>query len=171
MGSKFSLGLSDLGFSGIKSSEFTTVSNYRPRLKLINKSVPDIKRLTLSIDKAMVRAILELSDNIQRNLALAITSSIWRTNSGISDIYLSGNLLESGSISASTNGISISYDVPYAALIHYGGYITPYGNSRATKVYIPPRPWIQAVLNGTNGLPEIDYGQIIYSALREAANQ
>lgn len=102
---------------------------------------------------------------------MAITSSIWNTNSGISDIYLSGELLTSVNIGTDLNGINISYDAPYASLIHYGGYIVPYGNQNASKVYVPPRPWISAVLNGTNGLPEIDYSKIIYSALRSAINR
>ena len=84
-------------------------------------------------------------------------------------VYSSGRLLRSGEVRVvnGSSGIEISYDVPYAGLIHYGGYITPYGSSSQQKVYIPPRPWIAAVLNGENGLPSIKYQEIIYDALRQ----
>ena len=156
--------LNDLGFKSI-SRQFTASTRYDPTLQLRNKSTSDLRSLIRNIDSAMVRAILDISDNVERNLALAITSDIWSTNNGLGDIYLTGKLLSSGRVTADTAGININYDVPYASLIYYGGYITPYGNENASKVYIPPRPWIAAVMNGTNGLPAIDYKAIILSAI------
>lgn len=156
--------LNDLGL-GVKVKNFSIQTKYDPGLKLRNESESRIRAITGAIDRAMIRAILDISDNIERNLALAITSSIWNTNEGLGDIYLTGKLLSSSEVSVNGSQITINYDVPYAALIYYGGYILPYGNKEGTRVYIPPRPWIGAVLNGTNGLPAIDYKAIILAAI------
>lgn len=164
---KFDIKLSDIGFSSRLGSNFSTQAVYNPRLNLVNKSEGYIKNITRNIDKAMIRSILQISDTIERNLALAITSSIWSTNDGLDDIYLTGNLLSSGNVLINGSDISIRYDVPYASLIYYGGYIVPYGSRNVEKVYIPPRPWIRAVLDGTNGLPQINYGDIILQAVSD----
>ena len=162
---RFDLSLSDIGVNRLKKLGYDSSISYNPKLRIINKSSQQLANITAGIDRAMIRAILDISDNLERNLALAITSSIWATNNGLDDIYLSGDLLRSGEVTASNTNISIGYDAPYAALIHYGGYIKPYGSEYAQKVYIPPRPWIQAVIDGTNGLPGIDYRDIVYKAL------
>ena len=52
--------------------------------------------------------------------------------------------------------IIVSYSEPYAALIHYGGYILPYGNPNADKVYIPPRPWVESTLKGETGTYSVE---------------
>lgn len=47
---------------------------------------------------------------------------------------------------------TISYPgVVYAAMTYHGGYIQPYGNKAATRVFLPPRPWIDAKLVGGYG--------------------
>ena len=52
---------------------------------------------------------------------------------------------------------SIAYSAPYAALVHEGGYILPYGDSFKNPMYIPGRPWISAVLDGgVSGIESID---------------
>lgn len=106
----------------------------------------------------------EFRDILDAVLRDAINSSIWRTRNGKDDIISSGELLDSGNVELTgSSGISIEYDVPYAALVHYGGYIVPYGNSRANRVYLPPRPWVADVLAGkVNGFnPSEVYYQII----------
>lgn len=54
----------------------------------------------------------------------------------------SGELKNSLSVQVTPSGLEIRYAAPYAALMHEGGYITPYGNPNAQKVFIPGRPWI-----------------------------
>lgn len=39
---------------------------------------------------------------------------------------------------------TVRYGAPYANLVHYGGYIAPYGRTGDTA-YIPGRPWIKLV--------------------------
>lgn len=58
-----------------------------------------------------------------------------------------GALKNSLIIETTQNSVDISYNVPYAALQQYGGYILPYGNRDAQPVYITPRPWLDAVLD------------------------
>jgi hypothetical protein len=67
-----------------------------------------------------------------------------------------GELMASGRVTLSENGITISYDAPYAALIHYGGYIHPYGNVNL-RVFLPPRPWIESVMFGGGPVPQFDF--------------
>ena len=38
----------------------------------------------------------------------------------------------------------VKYTADYAGIIHWGGYITPYGRG-GTTTYLPGRPWIQLV--------------------------
>jgi phage gpG-like protein len=105
------------------------------------------------IDTGKISTLLKLSLNdfareLDSILKDAIGASIWRTREGDSDIIDSGDLLNSQTVTVQGTQISIDYDVPYAALVHYGGYILPYGNVNATRVYLPPRPWVAEVLAG-----------------------
>lgn len=45
----------------------------------------------------------------------------------------------------------------YAAAVHEGAYIHPWGNKSRGKIHLPARPWTSAVINGTHGVPQYDY--------------
>lgn len=96
----------------------------------------------------------ELGVIIGNTLHEALSAKVWDVPSGLGDIIDSGELYRSQVIEWDERTIDISYDVPYAALVHYGGYIAPYGRRDLGMVYIPPRPWITEVLfnefQGTN---------------------
>lgn len=62
------------------------------------------------------------------------------------DLVDSGELKNSLSISKTPSGVEVRYSAPYAALMHEGGYITPYGNKNAQKAFIPGRPWIDQAI-------------------------
>lgn len=64
--------------------------------------------------------------------------------------------------------IKISYSVPYAAIVHYGGVIRPYGNRFANAVIYPARPWVQAILEGTNGQKRLPVEKILRDAMTTA---
>ena len=66
--------------------------------------------------------------------------------------------------------IEVIYTTPYAAITHYGGYIVPYGNQKLAPVYIPGRPWIEAALNGTYGMPQFDINTPVQKGVMEAWN-
>lgn len=141
---------SSLGFVNFRGKLRTSVS---PRISRIIKGLKDPSGINR-----------ELSNSIDEILREAISSSIWVSrNDGNVDIIDSGELLNSQEVSNTSNGLRISYSVPYANLIHYGGYIVPYGNTNASRVYIPPRPWVTNVLSGQFRGFDLQqaYGQII----------
>lgn len=116
----------------------------------------------------------EFRDILDTVLREAISANEWRTRNGIDDIIDTGELRNSSNISITGSSgrskISISYDVPYAALVHYGGYIVPWGNSRAKRIYLPPRPWVADVLGGhfSGFNPSDVYRQIILRTIQAA---
>jgi hypothetical protein len=110
------------------------------------------------LEAAITRASQRITTDLKQALDDALRSSVWSTRSGAADIYETGELLASGSVTADENGLTIAYDAPYAALVHFGGYIHPYGNTSA-RVYLPPRPWVQSVLNGGGPVPQFDFQQ------------
>lgn len=105
-------------------------------------------RIGDNINRDLRNSVTELRDRIDRILIEAINANIYRTRNGTDDIVLSGRLLSSQSVTVNGSSIDISYSVPYAALVHYGGYITPYGSENASRIYLPPRPWVTNVLSG-----------------------
>lgn len=113
-------------------------------IKLSTDITNKIKRLQSELSKSP--AIL--ADIIDRKLQEAISAPIWPTKDGQKDIIDTGELLRSQNVSATSKQIMITYSVPYAAFVHYGGYMIPYNNKNARPVYISPRPWISNVLNG-----------------------
>lgn len=57
-----------------------------------------------------------------------------------------GELKRSLNISVTPSGVEVRYKAPYAAIQHEGGYIRPYGNPNAQKVFLPGRPWVTFAL-------------------------
>lgn len=126
-------------------------------IKFGTKSFPEAQ-IREAFSRAINRASTRIVTDLKIALDNAIRSGVWPTLSGAADIYDTGELLESGRVTLTENGISIVYDAPYAALVHYGGYIIPYGNRSAAKVYLPARPWVDAVLNG-GAVPAFDFAK------------
>lgn len=81
----------------------------------------------------------ELDSEIQRVLPQYLDSEI--ESVGAVD---TGKLKSSASVRFANGQIIVDYDVDYALFVHEGGYVTPYGNPNASKVFIPGRPWVQA---------------------------
>lgn len=139
----------------IKPRTIKATASLRGLLKVRVKNVPKeaiLDGFKSAINKANARIAIDL----RAALDDALRSSVWDTPSGRADIYETGELLSSGSIEFSDEGITIAYSAPYAALVHYGGYIYPYGNTSA-RVYLPPRPWVESVLNGGGPVEEFDF--------------
>jgi hypothetical protein len=119
------------------------------------KSIPG-KEILSGFERAIDRASAKIAIDLKAALDEAMRSDIWPTTGGGADIIASGELLESGRVIIGDSGVSVVYDAPYAALVHYGGYISPYGNASA-KVYLPARPWVEAVLLGGYGIPAFNF--------------
>ena len=126
-------------------------------LRLNVKSFPEQKIIN-GFSKAISKASIRITTDLKKELDQAIKSPIWNSNNGTTDIYDTGQLMDSGTVTASERGITISYDAPYAALIHYGGYIHPYGKE-TERIYLPPKPWVDAVLNGYGGIRAFDFAK------------
>lgn len=110
------------------------------------------------------------SESLELELKTKLDSALrasWGWTSGSRDIIDTGELAGSLSISNGPDGVSFSYDSEYAGLVHYGGYIRPYGNPNAELVYLPARPWIDAVLGNAPGpIAPIDFDSILSKAAR-----
>jgi hypothetical protein len=127
------------------------------------------------VKKALSRGMVKASEYIKTDLSMALDTAMTNANwswprqtqrksgeiAGTSrDIIDMGNLYESQQIKEkflkTKTTFEIIYNTPYAAIIHYGGYVQPYGNPNAATVYIPGRPWIEAAINGGNGMSPFD---------------
>jgi phage gpG-like protein len=117
---------------------------------------------------------IELAERFSESLEIELKTKLdtalrasWGWTSGSRDIIDTGELARSFSISTKSGEINFGYDSEYAGLVHYGGYIRPYGNLNADLVYLPARPWIDAVLGDAPGpIEPIDAGQIMSEAAR-----
>ena len=84
----------------------------------------------------------------------AMESSVWSWTNGTRDIIDTGQLKNSLQIKMNGFGLIISYSLPYAAIVHYGGI------TRNGFVY-PARPWAQSVLLGEGPVPQADWAAIL----------
>lgn len=143
---------------------------YKPKLSLIidDKLSPQILR---NLGRTRVIFNNRVRTELIAALDTAIGLSIWPTDNGIGDIIDSGELMRSLDVSIQESVINIEYTADYANLVHYGGYIAPYGNESVDKVYIPPRPWVDVVLrSGVPGSDAFDFQGIYRKVLREVFN-
>lgn len=128
------------------------------------KKIPN-QEIIAKFESAINRASEKIAVELKRLLDEAIASPVWNGE----DIIDTGSLLSSGRVTVGKSGITIAYEAPYAALVHYGGYIHPYGNVNL-RVFMPPRPWVESVLYGGAGFKPFDfvgyYGQEIASEFR-----
>ena len=125
----------------------------------------EVSGAAADLDMATREARQELVIALDNALTVALTSSSWGWSDGSRDIVDSGALLNSQSVSIAGESIVIDYGVPYARFVHDGGYIQPYGNPNAEAVYIPGRPWIDAVLYGNGPVPGVDLDEEIRQAI------
>jgi len=130
-----------------------------------------IRDLPSDIRKAANKATDIIIAELGAALDAAMTDSAWSWPSGSADIIDTGALRSSRSIKKAGNGFTIVYNQPYAAIVHYGGYIQPYGNPLAAKFYFPPRPWVDAVLNGNGPVPQFDFESAFRKAFAEVTQK
>ena len=149
--------MSDQLFGGFKGERY----KYSAKLGLVNNAKFSLQgfepsKLAARLNKAVNAASVKIADDLKTELDNALRSPVWSTPSGRADIIDTGALLASGTVTATGNGVTIAYDAPYAALVHFGGYINPYGNA-SSRVYLPPRPWIESVLRGGGPVTRFDF--------------
>lgn len=123
-------------------------------------------QIVLASDYAQLKkAGPEVSDFFKRATKIFLKIAESEIHAKLDTEIIAQNLVDTGNLKSSLtidlryNVIDITYDAPYADLLHYGGYIRPYGNPNAKKVYIPGRPWVENVLNA------YDFGDAFMRAL------
>ena len=153
-----------------------------PKIDTKNNS-PKMKR---AVNAAIVQGTIKASAYVQRDLKIAldnaVTSSVWswprstfRQNGqiagGVRDIVDTGKLKNSLVIKEknlqSKTTLTIQYKAKYAAFVHYGGAIQPYGNRNAATVLIPARPWVEATLKGGNGIEKFNMSKPMNAGFNE----
>lgn len=142
----------------------------------------DTKKQALKKKTAFVGAFQRAAQGTQRNVGYWLTEAVqektwdWprdtqRQNGayvtkGMRDIVDTGNLDKSKKLNTSfgktQSRLTVRYTAPYAGLVHWGGYITPYGNPKARAVYLPPRPWIKGIFmyQGATGGESDEFGYL-----------
>lgn len=130
------------------------------KVKLTGYKASDFGR---DLNRAMKDANQLIANRIGEALDAAMESSAWASGKDIID---TGQLKNSLTVTATASGISIKYAAPYAAIVHYGGYIVPYGNPSLSKVYIPPRPWVTSVIEGGGPVPAFDFESVYREAIQ-----
>lgn len=142
----------------------------------------DTKKQALKKTTAFVGAFQKAAQGTERNvgywLTEAVQEKVWdwpratqRQNGawvpkGIRDIVDTGNLNASKKVSTSFGKtqakLLVRYTAPYASIVHWGGYIVPYGNQKLDAVYLPPRPWIKGIFlyQGATGGESDEFGYL-----------
>lgn len=116
-----------------------------------------LKTLPVAIKKAHREAVSQLTILLEEALNDAMDSQVWDWNGETRDIVDTGALKDSLKIYVdSDSDIHILYNQEYAAIVHYGGYFSPFGNKSA-KVYYPGRPWVTSLINGGGPIPQFDF--------------
>lgn len=135
----------------------------------------DTKKMQQAVNKAISKGAQKGSTYVEQDLKIALNNSIgsnWAWTQGTRDIIDTGRLMESLSIKTTFSqtkvGFQVIYKAPYAAFVHYGGLMKPYGNRNAADVLIPARPWVQAVFEGTHGQPKFNIETPFNKGISEA---
>ena len=110
-------------------------------------------KLKLALDEAMDAPVWNWT-------GIPTKRSNGRTVGSPRDIVDTGKLKKSGQVKLahypSVTNFSIKYLAPHANIVYHGGAIQPYGNKNAATQFLPGRPWVGAVLNGTHGITKFD---------------
>lgn len=156
-----------------KTEKLTAVfTGKKPKLTYQWSGKIDIKFTGLAMVSKQVDAGIASADKIvqtglSKALEEALTSSVWdwsgvvRKTPGVTtnrvngstvstprNIIDTGYLLKHQRVSVKNGDINVANRAEYGWITHEGGYIRPYGNLRAQKAYLPPRPWMRTVLFG-----------------------
>lgn len=139
-----------------------------PKVDNINEVYSPFDGAASRLESATADAKRELVIELNAKLTAAIKSNVWGWRDGTRDIVDTGALAASQSVSIQGEAIVIDYGVDYAVFVHEGGYIRPYGNESAEAVFVPGRPWADAVIYGNGPVPSVDFDNIIRSAVLRA---
>jgi len=124
-------------------------------LKSIRKKFPE------ALEKAHRAALVIVAEELELALGVAMEAKVWNWDYGDGDIVQTGQLRDSLAVTVQGDRIAVAYRGEYAAIVYYGGYINPYGNPNV-QIYMPARPWVDAVINGNGPVGKFNF-EAIYS--------
>lgn len=150
-----------------------------PDLSLDKGSLNAISKAAANALKSGVaNGLSDASEAVKPALNDAMAASVWawpnvtirKNTSDVDaprDIIDTANLRDSMDTSVNENNeLEIVYTAPYAAIVHYGGITRPYGRGGDTFNY-PARPWISSLFEGSNGIDQFPFMDIIQEAIDE----
>ena len=105
-----------------------------------------LKRMTTNLSMS-IPEVAQLLNN-------AMESPVWQWTTDTRDIIDTGRLRDSLQIKMNGFGLIVSYNTPYAGIVHYGGI------KKNGGIY-PARPWAEAVLLGNGPVPQADWAAIL----------
>lgn len=183
--------------AGAASQISSKLKRIKPVKVTAEVKMPTMKQIKASgstkevVKNAFVVGSLRGSSIVERELPMklseAMQASVWgpfspkfpyfRKNGepavgGMRDLIDTGRLHDS--LKIKTNFLTtktqtvIEYTAPYAALVHYGGAIVPYGNPNAATVILPARPWITSLLTGEGPIAQYNINAIYEQAIRDS---
>ena len=117
----------------------------------------DTPKMKAAVNKALSKGAQKGSTYVSRSLRSALDASI-TSFQAVDTGKLKNSLEIREKFSQTKVGFSIIYKTPYAAFVHYGGVIQPYGNRNAAAVTIPGRPWVEKALEGFDIRTPFDQG-------------
>lgn len=125
------------------------------------KNIDNILRFAEKFpDKARIaykETLMIIANDLSAALDEAMESSVWTWNDETRDIIDTGALRDSARVVVDGDNIEISYSEDYAAIVHFGGYVTS-GFNPDIQIYYPARPWVEAVLLGGYPVEQFDFG-------------
>lgn len=160
-----------------------------PKLEETPETKAGKKKASNALGRGVIKGMTLIETNLVLALNKAMESSVW---TGFNPKYpyprKSGqvmgssarNIVDTGALQKSLkmntsykktlSTLSIIYDSPYANITYYGGVIVPYGDPKNNAVTIPGRPWVEAVLQGTNGITMFPSKKYFLEGLDDAWN-
>lgn len=117
----------------------------------------ETQKMKQAVKKAIVKGAQKGATYVQKDLRGVLDSSITRVGA-VDTGRLKDSLEIRTKFSQTKVGFSIIYKTPYAAFVHYGGVMRPYGNPNAATVTIAGRPWIKMGLKNYDIKKPFDRG-------------
>lgn len=157
-----------------------------PKIDVKGKTDKEKAAINKAISKGVIKSVAYVQRDLKMALDKAIESSVWnwpnetqRVNGQVAgtkrDIVDTGKLKSSLELREQhgqrKSAIEIKYKAPYAAFVHYGGVVLPYGNRFASTVIVPERPWISATLQGTHGITKFNMTKPMNDGFLEVWNK
>lgn len=116
------------------------------------------KEFPKAFKKSHAKTMELLAEDLKAALDAAMESDTWEWTNDTRDIIDTGALKNSGSVRyvPATETLAISYGEEYAAIVHFGGYVTS-GYNPSIQIFYPARPWVTAVIEGGYSVDKFEF--------------